>query len=156
MPPDFFLSKSDETDLLEVKTFNYAESPNFDVANFDAYVRDLREKSFRLDADYLIIGYSLSKGVIKINNIWLKKIWEITCPSTEFALRTQVKQGKIYNIRPYNFKSEPNGFQPFKERLSFVRAIRETLVKYTKNKLESDEWFESVLKSYKKFSGASL
>ncbi|MEK7068973.1 MAG: NgoBV family restriction endonuclease, partial [Patescibacteria group bacterium] len=53
MSPDFFLSKSDETDLLEVKTFDYAESPNFDVANFDAYVRDLREKSFRLDADYL-------------------------------------------------------------------------------------------------------
>ncbi|OHB03087.1 MAG: hypothetical protein A2920_00280 [Candidatus Zambryskibacteria bacterium RIFCSPLOWO2_01_FULL_43_17] len=156
MPPDFFLSKSDEIDLLEVKTFDFIKSPNFDVANFDAYVRDLKDKSFRLDADYLILGYTLNNGVIKVNNIWLRKVWEITCPSKGYTLKTQVKQGKIYNIRPYNFKSMSKGFQPFKDRLGFVTAIRETLAKHTNDRLKADEWFKDVEKSYKKFSGASL
>lgn len=156
MPPDFYLSENVDKDWLEVKTFDYAESPNFDVANFDAYVRDIREKSFRLDADYLIMGYSLVNGKITIKDIWLKKIWEITCPSNDYALRTQVKQGKIYNIRPYNFKSKPKGFQPFKDRLSFVTAIKQTLEKYIHSKKESDKWLDDVKKSYLKFSGKSF
>lgn len=156
MPPDFYLSKNNEKDWLEVKTFDYAESPNFDVANFDAYVRDLRSKAFRLDADYLIMGYSLNNGVIKINDIWLTKVWEITCPSNEYALRTQNKQGKIYNIRPYNFKLKSSGFQPFKDRLSFVKAIKETLAKYTNDENMAEEWFKDVVKSYTDFTGVSL
>jgi type II restriction enzyme len=156
MPPDFYLGRSEEKDLLEVKTFDHIKSPNFDVANFDAYVRDLRDKAFRLDADYLIMGYTLNNGAIKIDNIWLKKVWEVTCPSNKYALKTQEKQGKIYNIRPYNFKSESKGFRPFENRLGFVNAIKETLAKYGNNETEADEWFKDVTKSYKKFSGSSL
>ena len=156
MPPDFYLSRSHTKDWLEVKTFDHAESPNFDVANFDAYIRDLKDRSFRLDADYLIMGYSLNNGVIKINNIWLKKVWEITCPSNEYALRTNVKQGKIHNIRPYNFKKTTKGFQPFKDRLSYVNAIKATIAKYKDSQTEANEWFKNVKKSYKKFNGQSL
>ena len=58
--PDYYLTESNELDLLEVKTFDYVKSPNFDVAQFDAYTRDLRTKAYKLDADYIILGYSLS------------------------------------------------------------------------------------------------
>jgi len=152
MPPDFYLGDSSEKDLLEVKTFDYTKSPNFDVANFDAYVRDLKEKPFRLDADYLILGYSLNNGIVKINDVWLKKVWEITCPSNDYALRTQVKQGKIINIRPYNFKSMSNGFQPFRDRVSFVNAIRETLAKYKNDQDGANIWFEEIERSYRRFN----
>jgi len=154
--PDFYLSEENTVDLLEVKTFDYVNSPNFDVAQFDAYVRSLRTNAFRLEADYLILGYSLSNGVIKINDIWLKKIWEITCASTEYPIRTNVKQGKIHNIRPYNFKSMSRGQQPFNSRIAFVTAIRKTLEKYLKDSQEADRWFEEVSHSYTGFTSRPL
>lgn len=156
MPPDFYLSESEEKDLLEIKTFDYVESPNFDVANFDAYTRDLREKAYRLDADYLIMGYTLTNGVIEVNKIWLKKVWEITCPSNEYALRIQQKQGVIYNIRPYNLKSVTKGFQPFNDRLHFVNAVKETIAKYRKSEEMAQEWLESVKESYSNFNETAL
>ena len=154
--PDFYLGESNELDLLEVKTFDYVNNPNFDVAQFDAYTRSLCDKAYRLDADYLILGYSLSHGVVKINDIWLKKIWEMTCPSERFAIKTQVKQDKIHNIRPYNFKSMSNGYQPFNSRLAFITAIRDTLEKYKDSKEEADSWMQQVTTSYTNFMKSSL
>lgn len=154
--PDYYLGENNQTDLLEVKTFDYVKSPNFDVAQFDAYVRSLRDQAYKLDADYLILGYSLSNGVLKINDIWLKKIWEITCPSEQFAVKTQVKQGKIHNIRPYNFKTMSRGFQPFESRIAFVKAIRNTLANYSHNTIDPDEWLEAVGSGYTNFSKTQL
>ena len=154
--PDYYLGENNQTDLLEVKTFDYVKSPNFDVAQFDAYVRSLRDQAYKLDADYLILGYSLSNGVLKINDIWLKKIWEITCPSEQFAVKTQVKQGKIHNIRPYNFKTMSRGFQPFESRIAFVKAIRNTLADYSHNTIDPDEWLEAVGSGYTSFSKTQL
>lgn len=156
MPPDFYLGEDNMEDWLEVKSFDHEESPNFDVANFDAYTRDLRTRAFRLDADYLVLGYSLKDGVIEIKDIWLKKVWEITCPSNEYALRTQVKQGQIVNIRPYNFKSNPNGFKAFGSRLVFVTAIKDTLSKYRNDAAGADEWFKEVETSYAAANGSPL
>lgn len=154
--PDFYLSDDNQIDLLEVKTFDYVNNPNFDVAQFDAYVRSLRTNAFRLEADYLILGYSLANGVIKINDIWLKKIWEITCGSAEFAVRTNVKQGKIHNIRPYNFKSMSRGQQPFTSRLAFITAIRNTLEKYLGDAQLADQWLQEVSDSYTNFTRMPL
>lgn len=153
--PDFYLTESNQLDLLEVKTFDYVNAPNFDVAQFDAYVRSLRTQPFKLDADYIILGYSLSNGVIKINDIWLKKIWEITCSSEQFPLRTQVKQGKIHNIRPYNFKSLSRGHQPFNSRLEFIKAIQGTLSLYVSEEY-ANEWFEEVTLAYSNFAKEQL
>lgn len=149
--PDFYLSEENDKHLLEVKTFDYVKSPNFDVAQFDAYVRSLRTNGFRLDADYLILGYSLSNGIIKVNDIWIKKIWEITCPSAQFAVRTQVKQGKIHNIRPYNFKKMSKGHQPFASRVEFIKAIRDTLAKYLDDEVNANQWLEETTKAYSTF-----
>ncbi len=146
--PDFFLSTSNNSNLLEVKTFDFSKTPNFDVANFDAYVRSVMTKSYRLDADYLILGYSLTSSGLKIENIWLKKVWEITCPSEQYALKSQVKQGKIVNIRPYNFKTMSQGFQPFATRLDFVNAIKQTLEQYQMRTVSANDWFLAVQTNY--------
>ena len=54
--PDFLMHETrDDIDLLAVKCFK--KSPNFDVANFQAYARSLLDNPFRLDASYLIFEY---------------------------------------------------------------------------------------------------
>ena len=53
----------------------------FDIANFESYCKSLSENPERLYADYLIIGYELKKAKLTIKDVWLKKIWEISCQS---------------------------------------------------------------------------
>jgi type II restriction enzyme len=116
--PDFFLdSISNTKNLLEVKTFDYNRSANFDVANFEAYCRSLRTKAYRLDADYLIFAYLLVDGQFKIEKLWLKKIWQITGNSDKYPVKCQIKQEVIYNIRPVAWYSLKAKFQPFNNRL---------------------------------------
>lgn len=146
--PDFYLGDNNESNLLEVKTFDYSVSPNFDVAPFDAYVDSLKTKPYRLDADYLILGYTLEDGILTIKDIWLKKIWEITCPANELPLRVQRKRGKIYNIRPYNFKNNSTGFQPFTTKEDFINAIKQTLAQYSMRTENPELWAQAVLSQY--------
>ena len=68
--PDFYLSNETTTNLLEVKAFNYNASPAFDIANFEAYCASLESKAYRLDADYIIFGYTMDNvGNVEIKNL---------------------------------------------------------------------------------------
>lgn len=155
--PDFYLDPSSHTtNLLEVKTFDADASPNFDVANFDAYTRSIRTNAYRLDADYLIFSYKMEDGDFQICDFWLKKIWEITCPSDEYPVRTQIKQGVIVNIRPANWYSERTTFKPFKSRREFVEALHKTLLKYPARKDSSKNWLNEVEASYLQHTGKNL
>ena len=72
--PDFYLSESNTENLLELKTFDADAGANFDIANFEAYCRSIETNQYRLNADYLIISYTLREGVLKICNIFLEII----------------------------------------------------------------------------------
>ena len=148
--PDFFLSSSDELNLLEVKTFDYAHSPNFDIANFDAYVRSIYTHTYRLNADYLIIGYSLNNTDLEINQVYLKKIWEIAGKSPSQPLKVQNKQGKIVNIRPRNFKlSQESAFRTCQD---FLYAIFQTLQSYEMRTIRNPaEWYDKVLNDWRRY-----
>lgn len=143
--PDFLLDKNnDEVGLLEIKAFDSARSPNFDVANFESYVRSLETQSFRLNADYLIISYSMSdSGVLRIHDIWLKKIWDITGPSGPYPIKIQQKQRMIYNIRPITWYSESSRYAAFMERGKFLMGILATLAEYKSEQI-AEEWFSGV------------
>lgn len=154
--PDFFLSERDpKNHMLEVKSFNYNASPAFDIANYESYVSSVAQKPYRLDADYIIFGYTMDEnGKICIRKIWLKKIWQIAGKSTRYALNTQVKRGMIYNIRPNSaFKKDKDG--PFSCKEDFLRAIYETHAKY-KSKEVADEWKRTLLDSYRRYYGLEL
>ena len=146
--PDFYLSNTDKNNnLLEVKAFNFNAQPAFDIANFESYCSSIREKAYRLDADYLIFGYSMNpKGIISIKKMWLKKIWEIAGSSQRYPLKTQVKRDMIYNIRPCtNFKvgTPP----PFKNKEEFINAIYGTLLIYKGDTFASG-WLKKVYQNY--------
>ena len=152
--PDFYLSNNEVNSLLEIKAFNYNATPAFDIANFEAYCASLRTKAYRLDADYLIFGYTMNGGVVRINKIWLKKIWEISGSSTRYALNTQVKRDVIYNIRPVsNFKF---GKPPvFFNKEEFLTALYLTLKKYRGEEI-ANTWKEDVIQNYFSYTNSTL
>jgi len=155
--PDFYLSESDEDDLLEIKSFDAHASPNFDIANFDTYVRSLLENPKKLDAHYLVFSYSLNNGKITVEGVWLKRIWELSTNSNTWALKLQVKQGTIYNIRPVNFVSKrANIAQAFKNKLEFLEAIQNVLNQYDKTKGQHENWLETFKEKYQEVTGTFL
>lgn len=140
--PDFLLKReSNEEWLLEIKTFDATKAPNFDVANFQAYVRSVKTNSYRLNADYLIFGYILNdQWELSIDSLSLKKVWEMTCPSERFPIKTQVKQDIIYNIRPANWFSNRTSFPIFDSKIDFINAIQWTLDIYDQTSETHREW----------------
>lgn len=143
--PDFFLNEDNKSGLLELKTFDYSQGANFDIANFEAYCESIKTKQYRLDADYLIIAYTLDNGVLRVQKIWLKKIWEIGSSSNRFPVKCQVKRDMIYNIRPAVCSSWNAERRSFNSREDFVRALYETQKQYHKTKETADEWFAEVM-----------
>ncbi len=127
--PDYFVGENDA--LLEIKAFNYNASANFDIANFESYCSSLAHTPSRLYSDYLIFGYQIIGHKISIKDIWLKKIWEITCPSERWPLKTQTKRDVIYNIRPASWYSSRSTYKAFNNPEAFVNALYETQEMYT-------------------------
>ena len=146
--PDFFLSASSPHDnMLEVKAFNYYASPAFDIANYESYIASVAEKPYRLNADYLIFGYTMdANGQITVKEIWLKKIWQIAGTSKRFPLYTQVKRDVIYNIRP-NSAFKKGLTTPFSSKEDFLRAMYGTQVLY-RGKDNADLWLSRLKESY--------
>lgn len=141
--------------MLEVKAFNYEATPAFDIANYESYVSSVALKPYRLGADYIVFGYTMDRdGTINIRKIWLKKIWEIAGTSGSYPLKTQVKRGMIYNIRPNSeFKK---GFQgPFSTKEQFLRAMYETHKAYRGEKAAS-EWKEKLINNYRDYYHTEL
>lgn len=134
--PDFFLSEIKSKNLLEIKTFDYSASPNFDVANYEAYCTSLLSQPYRIDADYLIFGYSLENAEFSVKEVWLKKVWEITGPMQDFPIRIQRKKDMIYNIRPMTWYSMGCRYNPFNTKEDFINALQNSLLAY--NKTSSD------------------
>lgn len=122
--PDYYVWGQDgRRHYLEIKTFDDDASPNFDIANFQSYCESLADNPERVYADYLIFAYKVIAGNLVITNIFLKKIWEITCPSEKWPLKNQNKRGIIYNIRPSSFNSRRSRYQSFSTAMEFIDAL---------------------------------
>jgi len=155
--PDFLLNKDDHTTgLLEVKSFNFDRGPGFDLANFDSYCNSLLDNAYRLDSDYLILAYQMNDGVISIKDVWLKKIWELACPSSTYPLKVQEKKSVIYNIRPSVWYSTRATFKPFNSLEAFLSALNNTRYKYPQTRPTNAHWLNKVLKNYEAHTGVAL
>lgn len=155
--PDFYLDKHNQKlGLLEVKSFDWDRGPGFDLANFDSYCNSLLVNSYRLDSDYLIFAYQMKGSVITIKNVYLKKIWELACPSGTYPLKVQEKKSIIYNIRPSTWYSERNKFKPFASKEDFLSALNNTRYQYPQTRHTNGHWLSNVLKNYKEHTGVSL
>mgnify|MGYP001048816179 CR=1 FL=1 len=162
MPPDFFLDPDDLThNMLEVKAFNYENAPGFDIADFKMYAKEIQERPYMLDIDYLIFGYSMdSTGSVTIKEVWLKKVWEITRRGDDYPLSLQVKNKQIHKIRPaiwYHDKQKVD-FTTFSSLDDFISAIDETLhqARDQMGDINTTKWLSILKKKYKSFTGIDL
>lgn len=155
--PDFHLDKLNKKhDLLEVKTFDWNRGPGFDLANFDSYCNSLLTSAYRIDSDYLIFAYQMNGSEITIKNVWLKKIWELACPSSTYPLKVQEKKNVIYNIRPSTWYSEKSKFKPFGSKEEFLSALNETRYQYPQTRHTNGHWLANVLKNYEEHTSIML
>ncbi len=156
--PDFLLSESDTKDFLELKTFNANASPAFDIANFDSYCTSLLTIPERLDADYLILSYKMINSELSVDNVWLKKVWEIAGTSGANPINLQTKYKQPYNLRPVKWYSDrKTKNKPFKCKLDFIKAISETHLKYpTNSESYSEDWLKNVSEKYLENTGVKL
>ena len=154
--PDFLLSESNTKDFLELKTFNANASPAFDIANFDSYCTSLLTIPERIEADYLIFSYKMENSELSIDNVWLKKVWEMSSPSGQDPIKLQVKRNQIYNIRPCTWYSTRLKFQPFDNKTDFLNAISETHKDYPQCDQYKTNWLKIVSKKYFENTGVKL
>lgn len=155
--PDFLLDKDDYTrGLLEVKSFDLKNGPGFDLANFDSYCNSLLDNAYRLDSNYLILGYTMKEGIITIENVWLKKIWEISRPSRKWPINVQAKKEVIYNLRPAIWYSKSSKFETFKTKQQFLNALNETRYQYPQTRHGNAHWLNNVIKNYEHHTGTKL
>lgn len=155
--PDFLLDRADhKKGLLEVKSFDFDRGPGFDLANFDSYCNSLLSHAYRIDSDYLIMAYQMDDGIISIKDVWLKKIWELACPSSTYPLKVQEKKSVIYNIRPSIWYSERAKFKPFESKEEFLTALNNTRYEYPQTRHSNGHWLRNVLKNYQEHTGIAL
>lgn len=155
--PDFHLDKHNQKlGLLEVKSFDWDRGPGFDLANFDSYCNSLLESSYRIDSDYLIFAYQMEGSGITIKNVWIKKIWELACPSGTYPIKVQEKKSVIYNLRPSTWYSERTKFKPFASKEDFLAAINETRYQYPQTRHANGHWLKNVIKNYQEHTGILL
>ena len=84
--PDFWLNLDNlESDWLEVKSFT--GSPNFDIAAFRSFVNLVITKPYKLHSKHLLIKYKMTGGIVTIENLWLKNLWEISCTSERYPIK---------------------------------------------------------------------
>jgi len=132
------------------------KSPAFDIANFDSYCTSLLKVPERLDSDYLILSYKMENSELTIDNIWLKKVWELTSPSGPDPIKIQNKRGQIYNLRPCTWYSTRLKYQPFENRMDFLKAIANTHKGYPQCDKYKKDWLKKVKAQYKKNTGLTL
>ncbi|OPB93812.1 hypothetical protein BAS10_12930 [Elizabethkingia meningoseptica] len=155
--PDFHLDKHNKKlGLLEVKTFDWDRGPGFDLANFDSYCNSLLTSAYRLDSDYLIFSYQMKGSELTIKDVWIKKIWELACPSSTYPLKVQEKKNVIYNIRPGVWFSTRSKFKPFNSLEEFLAALNETRYQYPQTRHANGHWLKNVLKNYEDHTGTKL
>lgn len=154
--PDFFLTESSSSGFLELKTFNAGASPAFDVANFDSYCTSLLRIPERIEADYLILSYRMVDSKLSIDNVWLKKVWEITSPSGQDPIKLQVKRNQIYNLRPCTWYSTRLQYHPFANKGEFIKALSDTFEKYPQCYQYKENWLENVKSRYLENTGINL
>lgn len=153
--PDFWLNLEKETDdWLEVKSFT--DSPNFDIAAYNSFINLILQKPYKLQSSYLLIKYDMKDGEVIIENCWLKKIWEISCPSEKWTVKVQDKKGIIFNLRPAIWYSNKTGYPTFESLEDFLSALEEVIYTYPDTHAKGATWKRELIAAYKDYYGVEL
>jgi hypothetical protein len=133
--PDYYMKDprtfmaSQTVHEVEIKAFT--NNPNFDIGNFDTYIRELskengiKKKIFK--TIYLIVEYEMvTNTLFNIKNVYAKNVWQLPGYGGKYPLSVQVKQNRPHNIRPGTVKGWED---PLKTPSLFIHRL------YTCNKI---------------------
>lgn len=152
--PDFWFDLDDlNKGWVEVKSFT--GGANFDIANYMSYLEDIVDKPWKLDSKYLCIKYTMNAktGIVTIDNVWLKNIWEISSPSAKWAVKMQDKKGIIYNLRPSGLGVKKGKFKIFSTLEHFLSALDFVVKTYPPTSGIGLKFRSRVEKSYASYKG---
>nr|WP_240789033.1 NgoBV family restriction endonuclease [Streptococcus sp. KCJ4932] len=144
--PDFRATFNDIDYDVEIKTWNFANSPAFDIANLYSFIKQTYERPGKLNAYFIILGYRVENdGFTRgftVEKVYLKRIWEITNRSKKYPIGLQVKTGQPYAIRPCDFRRRDT----FRNKKEFINGIYEAFKKFPNSSIPftPDEWLNKV------------
>lgn len=160
--PDFFIETKNGEEKVELKSFDFEKSPNFDIANFDSYCKKVYEDPSILSANYIILGYKLDEvnKCFTIEQVFSKKIHELCSKQSvedseaqiKLPLKCQIKKNVIHNIRPINFKNEANVKNKISDVKEFIEILGECQEIYsacgakTYQDFNKDKWVKDLIK----------
>ena len=96
-------------------------------------------------------------SILSVDNLWLKKVWEIAGTSGANPVKIQTKNSQPYNLRPVTWYAKNPKNKPFTNKITFLKAIEETHKKYPHSTtIYSKNWLKNVKKKYFKNVGIKL
>lgn len=144
--PDFTAYFDDEVVPIDIKCWNYDNSPAFDIANFDSFYNVLYDNPQKLFAQYMTIGYVPTKHGFTIKYTDIKSLAELLGPSRKYPIGLQVKRERPYAIRPANFKK--NDYEHFENLEELIKAVKATRDMFPldpeKEEYTSNQWLERL------------
>ena len=152
--PDFWMNLDDPNkDWLEIKSFT--GGANFDIANFMSFKQEIIDHPWKLDAKYLCIKYTMNNetGIVTIDDVWLKSVWEISSPSAKWAVKMQDKKNVLYNLRPASWYSTNTGYKIFESVEDFLSALDFVIKTYPPTSQDGLNWRKRVEKAYSEYKG---
>lgn len=145
--PDFVAHFKDGDVDMDIKCWNFENSPAFDIANFNSFYKVIYSNPAKLKAKYLTIGYKPNIHGFTIEYIDIKNLWDILGPTRKYPLGIQVKSKRPYAIRPINFLKNPDGsFGNLKDLIYAVKEARELFNDEETYDFTPDEWLNKVMK----------
>ena len=155
--PDFWLDKDNlKNEWLEVKAFT--GNANFDIGSFRGYINEVVENPWKLHAKYLLLKYKMETGgLVKIEDFWLKNVWEISCSSNSWPIKVQYRNKVINNIRPASWYSDKSDFSTFECLEDFLSALEQTIYDYHDTRTTiAETWAKRLCHNYQEYYGKEL
>ena len=159
--PDIYIMPGDHTTgLLEIKAFDSSASVFFDIADFKGLAKELLIRPFLLDVDALIFGYKMDEesGEVVVKDMWLKKIWQLSCPSERWPIKVQYKNQIISKVRPATWYSTTGRtkYRTFDTKEDFLAAFEETLYRYQDTHAMASDWKQRFQTAYRNHYGNEI
>lgn len=151
--PDYIVELDSKEHFLEIKSYNFMRSPAFDLANFNSYIDSVSITPQKINADYIILAYRTIENGFVIEDIFLKKIWQLAGKAKNYPLKLQVKKGTVYNIRPRQFNKDTATLSKggFNSPLEFINSLSETKKMFFNQGTlikDIDKWEKSLIDNY--------
>ncbi|AQP54633.1 restriction endonuclease [Vagococcus penaei] len=153
--PDFIAKIDGKEYNMEVKCFNLNNGPGFDLANFGGFYDSIYKDPTKLNAKYLVFAYRPTTHGFRIEEVYMKNLWELTKRTPKYPVSLQVKREQPYAIRPSNFHTRPN--EMFSTRREFLEAIKEVREMFPfDGSVDPDMWFSEIERNFQKLTGEEL